>query len=225
MPILVAAFVVYLALVRRGFLRERWRDLLIMTAVMAILCAPLAFYLITHPGAKQLSYTGFDVDQPVTDLLAAKPQLLVETILQTFGMFGVTSDPLSYYDLPGRTLLEPVGTVLFWMGVVLALWHWRDPRYGLVLIGWLVTLSPGMLSQPAPNYARTVGAMAFAFIFPGIVLDLMWQRARAKWGQAVWKQFAVALVVLLVAIPPGPRVISLLFGRCRPRLGGGCRPG
>ena len=198
MPILIVALLVYLALVRRDVLRGSWRGLLIMLAVTAILCAPLIFYLVTHPDAKQLSYSGFDVDQPVADLLSGKPQLLMETTLQTLGMFGVTSDPLVYYDLPGRTLFEPVGTVLFWMGVALALWRWRDPRYGLVLIGWIVTLLPGMLSQPAPNYARTVGAMAFAFIFPGIVLDLMWQRAEAKWGQGVWKQFAVALVVLLL---------------------------
>lgn len=197
-PILILAYGVYLALVRREVIRQHWRGMLIMVAVALALAAPLTRYLITHPAAKQLSYSGFDVDQPVADLLSGNPRLALETTLQTLGMFGFTSDPLPYYNLPGRSLLEPVGAVLFWMGVAIALWHWREPRYGLVLIGWLVTLAPGMLSQPAPNYARTVGAMAFAFIFPGVTVDLMWQRARAKWGPGVWRIAGVVAAGLLM---------------------------
>ncbi len=196
-PILILAYGMYLVLVQREVIRQRWRGTLIMAAITFILSAPLAYYLLTHPAAKQLSYSGFDVDQPVTDLLSGDPRLALETTLQTLGMFGFASDPLPYYNLPGRSLFEPVGTVLFWMGVAIAVWHWREPRYGLVLIGWLITLAPGMLSQPAPNYARTVGAMAFAFIFPGLTVELMWQRARAKWGHGV-RRIAVAVTVGLL---------------------------
>ena len=54
-----------------------------------------------------------------------------------------------------------------------------------------------MLSQPAPNYARTVGAMAFAFVVPGIGADAVWRWARARWGQVVRRIGAVALAALL----------------------------
>ena len=198
MPVLVLALIVYLAFVWRDAVRQNWRGLLVLCVVALILSAPLAFYLVIHPGAKQLNYSGFDVDQPVADLLSGKPQLTIETTLQTLGMFGFTGDPLAYYNIPGRPLLEPVGTVLFWVGVALAVWRWRDPRYGFVLIGLLVTLLPGMLSQPAPNYARAVGAMAFAFILPGIAVDMLWRRAEAKWGRTGWRALVVALVVLLL---------------------------
>jgi 4-amino-4-deoxy-L-arabinose transferase-like glycosyltransferase len=196
-PILIIALLLYLALIRRETLRTRWRGWVILCAVTAVLAAPLALYLLTHPDAKQLSYSGFAVDQPITDLLAGKPQLVLETTRDTLGMFGFTADPLPYYDLPGRSLLEPIGAVLFWVGVALAAWRWRDPPYGFVLIGLIVTLLPGIFSQPAPNYARTIGAMVFAFLPIGITVDAMWQRARIRWGEGAWRAAAAALTAVL----------------------------
>jgi 4-amino-4-deoxy-L-arabinose transferase-like glycosyltransferase len=194
-PLLVVALVAYLALVRRDVIRQHWRGLLALAVVALVLAAPLALYLVEHPAAKQLGYSQFDVDQPVTDLLSGKPQLVVETTLQTLGMFGFAGDPLAYYNIPGRPLLEPVGAALFLIGAAALLWRWRDPRYGFVLIGLFFTLLPGMLSQPAPNYARTVGAMAFAFAVPGIGVDVIWRRARARLARRIG---AVALAALLL---------------------------
>ncbi len=198
MPFLVVALVAYLALARRDVVLARWRGWLALAIVAAVLSAPLATYLLTHPDAKQLTYAGFEVSQPVTDLLAGKPQLLIETTLQTLGMFAFVGDPLPYYDMPGRPLMEPVGAALFLIGAATLVWRGREPRYGLVLIGLFFTLLPGMLSQPAPNYARTVGAMALVFALPGIGVDVLWQRVGARGGRAAQRLGAVALVVLLL---------------------------
>jgi 4-amino-4-deoxy-L-arabinose transferase-like glycosyltransferase len=198
MPLLFLALVVYLTLVRRDVIRRHWRRLLTSFAVAFVLCLPLVAYLVAHPGAKQLSYTNFSADQPVTDLLAGKPQLILETTLQTLGMFAFTGDPLSSFNIPGRPLFEPVGAALFLIGVALALWRWRDPRYGFVLIGLVVTLLPGMLSQPAPNYAHTVGAMVFAFSLLGIGAEATWKWATLRWGNVAQRIGAVALAALLV---------------------------
>ncbi len=199
MPLLFLALVVYLALVRRDVIRRHWRGLLALSAVAFVLCLPLAVYLFTHPGAKQLSYADFNADQPVTDLLAGKPQLALETTLQTLGMFAFAGDPLSVFNIPGRPLFEPVGAALFLIGVAVALWRWRDPRYGVVLIGLSVTLLPGMFSQPAPNYAHTVGAMVFVFALPGIGAEAMWRWASARWGDTA-RRIGVAALVALVAL-------------------------
>ncbi len=197
-PGLLLLLVAYLALVRRDVVRRQWRGLVAMFAAMLVLCAPLTAYLLTHPGAKQLSYTGFAVDQPITDLLAGNPQLIAETTLQTLGMFGVTSDPLEYFALSGRSLLEPIGATLFWIGLAVALWRWREPRYGIALLSLIAMLTPGMLSQPAPNYAHTVGAMTFAFVMPGIAVSVLAQRAKIKWGQRMRRPFAALLSLLLL---------------------------
>lgn len=197
MPALLIALVGYLALVRRDAIRRRWRGLLALSAVTLVLSAPLALYLVTHPGAKQLDYAGFDVDQPLRDLFSGKPQLAIQMTLQTLGMFAFSGDPLAYYNIPERPLLEPVGAVLFLIGTAVLLWRWRDPRYGLVLVGLVVTLLPGMLSQPAPNYARTVGAMAFCFAVLGIGVDAVRRWTVARWGAVARRIGAVALVVLL----------------------------
>jgi len=83
--------------------------------------------------------------------------------------------------------------------VAVALWRWRDPRYGFVLIGLLVTLLPGMFSQPAPNYAHTVGAMVFAFALPGIGAEAMWGWATARWGDTARLIGVVVLAALLLS--------------------------
>lgn len=197
MPFLVMALLAYLALVRRDLILARWRGLLALAVVAAALSSPLAIYLLTHPGAKQLTYSGFDVSQPITDLLAGQPQLVIETTLQTLGMFAFVGDPLPYYDVPGRPLMEPAGAALFLLGAATLVWRWREPRYGVVLIGLFITLLPGMLSQPAPNYARTVGAMALAFAVPGIGADVIWRVAGARWGNAAQLIGAVILAALL----------------------------
>jgi len=196
-PALTIALIAYLALVQRSSLREHWRGWLALSGVLVVLCAPLTIYLLTHPDAKQLSYSGFDVDQPLKDLLVGKPQLAVETVLQTLGMFGFTGDPLAYFNIPGRPLLDPFGAVIFIVGVAALVWRWRDRRYGFVLIGLIITLSPGMLSQPAPNYSRTVGAMAFAFIVLGIGVEVIW-RQLTRWGGRVRHWGGVALLVLFL---------------------------
>lgn len=197
-PLLFVALVVYLALVRRDVIRQHWRGLLALAVVTLVLSAPLAFYLVTHPEAKQLDYSQFDIDQPVANLLAGKPQLVIETTLQTLGMFGLAGDPLAYYNIPGRPLLEPVSAALFLIGLAALLWRWRNPRYGFVLIGLIVTLLPGMLSQPAPNYARTVGAMAFAFAVPGLGAAVVWRWAVTQWGNVARRVGTVALAALLL---------------------------
>lgn len=196
-PALTITLIAYLALVQRSILREHWRGLLTLSGVFVVLCAPLTIYLLTHPDAKQLSYSGFDVDQPLKDLLVGKPQLAVETVLQTLGMFGFTGDPLAYFNIPGRPLLDPFSAVVFIIGVAALVWRWRDRRYGFVLIGLIITLSPGMLSQPAPNYSRTVGAMAFAFIVLGIGVEVIW-RQLTRWGGRVRHLGGAALLLLFL---------------------------
>lgn len=198
MPILVLALAAFTTFVQRDAARRSWPKLLLMIGVAALLSAPLALHLVTHPEAKQLNYSLFDVDQPLSDLLSGKPQLAMETTLRTLGMFVFAGDPLPYYNIPGRPLLGPLSAILFLIGLAALVWRWREPRYGVVLIGLFVTLSPGMLSQPAPNYARTVGAMAFAFAVLGIGVDIVWQRAIARWGSRARLAGTTALAALLL---------------------------
>jgi hypothetical protein len=60
------------------------------------------------------------------------------------GRVWITYDPLPYSL---RTLLEPIGATLFWVGLAIALTNGAS-RLGVV-IGLLTMLLPGMFSQPA----------------------------------------------------------------------------
>jgi hypothetical protein len=65
-------------------------------------------------------------------------------------------------------VFDPVGAILFIVGVGLAVWRWRRPANVLALIWLVVSLSPSMLSLPAPHLLRAVAAQAVTFALAGL---------------------------------------------------------
>jgi hypothetical protein len=65
------------------------------------------------------------------------------------------------------------------MGIAVV--RFRQPACAFVLIWWGGSLVPGMLSQPAPNFYRIVGAQVVTFIFPALALVEGWRYLRRRW--------------------------------------------
>jgi amino acid transporter len=88
--------------------------------------------------------------------------------------------------------------------VGIAVVRFRQPAYAFVLLWLLVSLVPGMLSQPAPNFYRIVGAQVVAFAFPALAvvaggryLYRRWLRPRSRRWAPVVLGAMLALVLLL----------------------------
>ncbi|MBN1873848.1 MAG: glycosyltransferase family 39 protein [Anaerolineae bacterium] len=137
--------------------------------IAGVIVLPLALYLLQNPAADQLDY--YDIGRPLEELRRGNVAPALETTLRTLGMFAFLGDPLPYYDVPGRPVFDPVSATLLGIGLCIALWHWREPRYAFVLIWFFLALVPGMLSQPAPNYTRTLCVQVVLFAIPGIALS------------------------------------------------------
>jgi hypothetical protein len=103
---------------------------------------------------------------------------VIETSLQTLGMFAFVGDPLPYYDVPDRPVLEPCGSLLLLLGLLVCVRHWRRPDCAFVFLWLFISLAPGMLSQPAPNYTRTLGAQTVLFIAIGLGAKALLDRWR-----------------------------------------------
>jgi hypothetical protein len=190
----------------------RWRGVLLAGLSALVVAAPLYYYLHTHPEADQFDF--LDFDRPLAALEQGDPQPALESSLATLGGFFVRGDPLIFDNIPGRPIFGPLAGLLFLVGVGVAVVRWRRPAHAFVLIWLGVSLIPGMLSQPAPNLYRLVGAQPVAFVFPALAAVEGWRALRRQTERGrlpAWSTGALTAAVILVIILYGVRNVRAYF--------------
>lgn len=166
-PLFYALFVLYLALFHRPALKERWRGVFIFWLVLTAVAAPLAIYLITNPGAE---FRISEVDAPLQALQAGNVQPVLMNTLRIAAAFGFAGDPLWRQNVAGMPIFDPVVAALFYLGIALCLWHFRDKRHAFLLL-WLVTAaSPSIVTIDAPSTIRMINALPVLTIFPALLI-------------------------------------------------------
>lgn len=175
-PVIFVIFGLYAALTHRDQWQRWLVGTLIVAAVAALVAAPMFIHLAQHPEYDQLDF--FDIDRPLDELKQGNLLPVIETSLRTLGMFSFVGDPLPYYDVPDRPVLEPFGSALLSLGLLVCVRRWRRPEYAFVFLWFFLSLAPGMLSQPAPNYTRTLGAQTVLFIAIGLGAKALLDRWR-----------------------------------------------
>jgi hypothetical protein len=192
-PVIFAAFGVYILLAHRSEWRFWFKGLALTLTVMALVALPLVLYLSQYSDGGKLSF--FNINLPLLELGQGNPQPLAENVINVLGMFVLTGDALPYYGIPGRPFLEPAGAALLIIGLLIAVWRWRKPEYMFLLLWFFLTLAPTMLSFPAPNSIRAIGAQVVVFIFIGIAVAAIVRR----WPNKVVYAILFAVFVFNVA--------------------------
>ncbi len=177
LPVIFAAFGVYVLIAHRAEWRRWWMGIALTLIVATVVALPMFLYLMVNPAADQLDF--FDIDRPLVELRQGHLAPVIQTTLNTLGMFAFAGDPLPYYDVPGRPVFEPIGALLLAAGLLIAFRRWRRPEYAFVVLWFFLSLAPGMLSQPAPNYTRTLGVQIVLFAIPGIAVAALLERWRS----------------------------------------------
>jgi len=198
LPAVFLLFVLYLGALHRTRLVGRGQALLLGGLVALLVMLPLLRYLQTHPEADQFDF--LDFNRPLAALEQGNPEPALRTTLATLGMFTFRGDPLIFDNVPGRPVFDPLNGLLFLAGVGIALARLRRPAYAFALLWLLVSLVPGMLSQPAPNFYRTVGAQVVAFAFPGLALVELIRRWQRRWSGRAGRPVLAGGVALLLAV-------------------------
>jgi 4-amino-4-deoxy-L-arabinose transferase-like glycosyltransferase len=167
LPLIIAAFLITLFLVHSST-RIPWSRLFLFFLVAAVVSAPLVTWLMTHPGAE---YRIAEVRAPLDRLLAGDPSLVWQNLAANLKFFTVAGDPWPRQNLPGRPVFaDPISAALFCAGLIIALWRWRVPRYGFLLI-WLVgALVPSIITSDAPSSIRDILGLVVVFVFPALAL-------------------------------------------------------
>jgi len=153
MPVLVLLWAIYLTLFHRDPLARQWKGLGVFGLVAATVAAPLAIYLITHPGAE--SGRNFQTE-PITQLLQGQPGPMLEHVLATLKMFTFYGDPQPLYNVPERPALALLAGLAFYVGLIVALFRFKRGEYAFIVL-WLGTaLAPALVTYPAPHFPRTL---------------------------------------------------------------------
>ncbi len=160
-PIVLVVFFSVLLLTRKGreLIIPRWRSWVLLGIVALLVFAPLLTYFVSHSEDFMLRARGVSILNPHLhqgDLGG----LFVRSLLGNLGLFGFAGDENWVYNIPGRPGLDLVQAVLFWLGLVLCLTRWRQPRYLFLVVWWLIMLLPSILApDPIPHSLRAIGTL------------------------------------------------------------------
>ena len=214
-PLIILAFVLYLALFYRARLRRLWPGLLFIFLLAALLALPLLFTLQQLPGADARVA---EVAVPVVAAREGDYEPLLRHIVITLSMFHGNGDDEFLYNIPHRPVFGPVGALFFWAGVLIAAWLALQPLlrrnggrrdveepYSLaaafLLLWWLAGISPGFLSVPPASLGHTIVAQPAAYLlaalplwFAGRILPQRWNSPTAR----RWRTPLLALAALLL---------------------------
>ncbi len=167
MPAVLLAFFLYLLVVRRDVWRRAWRGMLLVLAVAALVSAPLFLYLRAHPSAE---IRVGQLDRPLRALEDGDPSLILSRAGETIQMLSFRGDTFLPYNLPGKPLLGPVMSILFYSGLLLALWRWRRPAHAFALFWLAAGLAPALATGIEAANLRAIAAQPVLYLFPALSL-------------------------------------------------------
>jgi hypothetical protein len=160
---------------------------LLLFAFTLIIAAPILIFFALNPAAT--------LQRPLqladTNELAATGSLAHGAVdmLSTFGLFPNWLLQGNFEHLA----FDPLVTVLFVVGLLIAWWHWRNPAYLFLLVWWGVMIIPALLSRSASQgfifevWRRGIGVQPVSFIFPALAvvhLGIAVQRIAGKREEA-----------------------------------------
>lgn len=173
--------------------RAEARKMVLSLAVAIIVAAPMILLFATRP---ETDPRFPQIAVPWHALMNGDPLPALQGVVDNIGMFFWRGDLEGHYNLPGRPIFEPLGAILFVIGLGMAIWRWRQPLYAFSLLWLAAGLLPGIFTLPAPSFVHTVTAQGITYVFPGIaVVALVERAAEHRSGLA---QLAVPLLVLVL---------------------------
>jgi 4-amino-4-deoxy-L-arabinose transferase-like glycosyltransferase len=128
---------------------------------------------------------------------------LFHNSLAAVGMFAWRGDDIARHNLPGRPVFDPLLSVAWLGGVVLAARAAvarRSLVHALILIWTGVMLLPTVLAEDTPHFLRGVGVLPVALLFPALALDWLWSAGGRVVGGARWAARGACLAALAASL-------------------------
>jgi hypothetical protein len=155
--------------VTRYSLRSLLRGVVVFFLAALIVAAPLIIYLVAINSSAEARIA--DLSGPLTQLRTGNPSEVIQSTLNTLGMFTYRGDAVPIYNVSGRPVFPEIfGAALFIIGLLVSLWRWQRPAYTLLLLWFFISLAPAMVTPFSPNFVRTIASWPVPFVFAGIAI-------------------------------------------------------
>ena len=163
--------------------------------------------------------------EPIRDLLQGNPGRVLRHTWNAVRVFSWIGDQFWVYNIPGRPVFNWLGSLLFYAGLALCLWRWREPRYAFLLMWLALGLAPAMVTTNEGIFLRAIVAQPATYLLVALPLEALYARCnlfgdRHKTvSQVAWVVLAVGLVVMEGARSySGYRLLAASFSSAGSRL-------
>lgn len=181
----------YLWLKKVVTFRAYWKGAVVFLVVFAVCAVPVIHYALTNwtafQGRTRMLFIGGRIQREGLAPLAA---VLGKTLLN----FNYRANGNDYFI--HDPLLDLPLSVFFAFGFVACCVLSRRPRYGMLLIWFLMSILPGILSEPNPNhnFSALVPSLVIAAVAGDLALGSLW-----RWLSRFWRRAGTVLAVMAVA--------------------------
>ena len=199
-PLIYCMFMAYVFWRERARFKTNWKSMAVFFGVAAVIASPLIYFLVTHPDAE--TARAFQTE-PLRAMLHGDLGPVIDTTTSTLKMFTFEGggDPQPIYNIVGRPLFIGLGSILFYVGLIVCVIRWKQPQYAFILIWLIVTLLPNMLTAPAPFFYRAIAAQTPTLILPAIATVALggWMKrgVRGEKTALSWRFVAVIAIAFV----------------------------
>lgn len=200
-PLIFAAFLLYLLAYHRGMLRGRWWGLALAGLLTVAVATPLALYLRAHPELEQR--LGQVSGGLLGALRAGNLAAGLKVVARTLGMFSIRGDPEWLYNISGRPVLDPLTSLAFYVGLGTSVWRWRDARRAFLLLWLALGLAPSLLSWPPGSLGHTIVAQPATFGLVALGIRELWTwsgRRTGHWLRVGTRSLVIAMPVVFAGL-------------------------
>jgi hypothetical protein len=208
LPPLIALIFVYLIFLKRGFLRNQWRNTFVFIIAALLTFAPLGMFYFRH------GWEGFLLSRMENRfifnnwdrLYAAYGTTKVWDVLRMQAeravlVFNYYCDASGFYGFTQEPVLDFFTAALYVLGFAYSLYRWKDARYALLLCWYILILQGTLLSIDPPQVHRIVAMMPVPFAFAAIAVERFREELAqvAKWRKAIYAVLPLALFLGIAA--------------------------
>lgn len=159
--------------------RNEIKKILVYLAVVIFIASPLILYNFRHPD-KRFQYQFFLLYKNYT--IEKKISFLGENITKTLLFTSFKGDMNGRHNYPGKPALNPILSILFFVGLLSSIRHLKDFPNSL-FIGYLaLSLLPSIFTSPYenPNMLRTYTAIPAIVYFMGNAIKYIYEKWKYK---------------------------------------------
>lgn len=178
----------------KTFLQNYWHAGVIFMLAAFITLVPISQYAVFHPDrfwdrVKQTSIFQGKTNQEAVAAIA-------ETTREHLFMFNYQGDHNGRHNYPGEPMLDPISAALMVLGLAISLSRIHKPTYFLVVVWWLVMLTPGIFSLDfeSPQSLRAIGSMPAAYLLTLIPINELFLHTK-KLSQG-WLRISVHVLIV-----------------------------